>query len=311
MKIAVLIPCYNEELTVKSVVEDFRRAIPGAEIYVFDNNSKDRTAEIARSAGAIVVHSPRQGKGYVVQHMFDSVDADLYVMTDGDSTYPAAKAPELLEVQRATGADMVVGCRKVFLDQKVFRRFHRFGNDLVAGLISWLFGQKVTDVMSGFRVFTRRFVKTVPLRTAGFEIETEMTLQALAKGFSLREHAIEYGSRPEGSFSKLNTYQDGFLVLRLILVLFKDYKPLWFFMTIAALLACLSLASGYGPIMDFVHTGLVPKLPRAVLASALAILSALSGSVGLVLDTAHRYHLEDFALWRRSIENGMSKESSK
>ncbi|HZN04215.1 MAG TPA: glycosyltransferase family 2 protein [Candidatus Polarisedimenticolia bacterium] len=297
--VAVLIPCYNEEITVRKVVEDFRRALPGSAIYVFDNNSKDRTAAIAREAGALVVPSPRQGKGHVVRHMFQSVEAEAYLMVDGDATYPADQAERLLEAFRAGGVDMVVGARIESSEAGAFRRFHRFGNHLVARLIASLFRVPATDVMSGYRVFSRDFVKSIPLLSAGFEIETEMTLQAAAKGYVFREVPIDYGKRPEGSLSKLNTYSDGFLVLRTILLIFKDYKPLVFFTLLAGLFALLSIASGWGPVEDYMTTGLVPRFPRAILAAALGILAGVSLGVGFILDTLAKFQREQFELWRR------------
>jgi glycosyltransferase involved in cell wall biosynthesis len=297
--VAVLVPCYNEEITVGKVVADFRRALPGAAVYVFDNNSKDRTAELARAAGAIVVPSPRQGKGHVVRHMFAAIEADAYLMVDGDDTYPAAAAPQLLEVFSRGGIDMIVGARIERSATGAFRRFHRFGNHLVARLIAWLFRVPATDVMSGYRVFSRAFVKAVPLLSEGFEIETEMTLQASAKGYVFREVPIDYGVRPEGSVSKLSTYSDGFLVLRTILLIFKDYKPLIFFTALAALCAALSILCGWGPVQDYITTGFVPRFPRAILAAALGILSGISLGVGLILDTLAKFQRENFELWHR------------
>lgn len=297
--VAVLVPCYNEEITVRKVVEDFRRALPGAAIYVFDNNSKDRTAAIAREAGALVVPSPRQGKGHVVRHMFAIVEAEAYLMVDGDATYPADQAERLLEAFRAGGVDMVVGARIERSEAGAFRRFHRFGNHLVARLIASLFRVPATDVMSGYRVFSRDFVKSIPLLSAGFEIETEMTLQAAAKGYVFREVPIDYGKRPEGSTSKLNTYSDGFLVLRTILLIFKDYKPLVFFTLLALLFGALSIASGWGPVQDYMTTGKVARFPSAILAAALGILAGVSLGVGFILDTLAKFQREQFELWRR------------
>ncbi|HET8945721.1 MAG TPA: glycosyltransferase family 2 protein [Candidatus Polarisedimenticolia bacterium] len=297
--VAVLIPCYNEEVTIRKVVDDFRRALPAATIYVFDNNSRDRTAAIAREAGALVVPSPRQGKGHVVRHMFASVEAEAYLMVDGDDTYPADQAERLLEAFRSGGVDMVVGARIERSEAGAFRRFHRFRNHLVARLIASLFRVPATDVMSGYRVFSRDFVKSIPLLSSGFEIETEMTLQAAAKGYVFREVPTDYGKRPEGSLSKLNTYSDGFLVLRTILLIFKDYKPLVFFTVLAVLFSLLSVAAGWGPVQDYVTTGFVPRFPRAILAAALGILAGISLGVGLILDTLAKFQREQFELWRR------------
>ena len=303
-RIAVLIPCYNEELTVAGVVADFRAALPEAEILVFDNNSQDRTAALAAAAGARVITSPRQGKGYVVRHMFASVDADFYLMVDGDATYPAAAARRLLELVASGKADMAVGRRLTSHAAGAFRQFHTFGNHLVARLISALFGVQVTDVLSGYRAFSRDFVKSIPLLSAGFEIETEMTLQAISKNFTIVEADIDYGTRPAGSFSKLNTFSDGFRVLRSMFLIFKDYQPLVCFATVAVLLFVLSLLAGTPPILDYVRNDdhFVEHVPLAVLAAALGILGSLSLSIGLILDTLSKYHQENFALHRRLIQ---------
>lgn len=298
-RVAVLIPCRDEEVTVAAVVEEFRRVLQGASIFVYDNDSKDRTAERARAAGAIVVASPRRGKGHVVRHMFESVDADAYILVDGDGTYPAADAPRLLEALRKGDVDMVVGARVARPDAGAFRLFHRFGNRLVTGLIAALFRVSATDVMSGYRAFSREFVRTVPLLSGGFEIETEMTLQAVAKGYRFREVAVSYGRRPEGSRSKLDTFSDGFLVLRTVLIILKDYKPLYFFTCTAVLFALLSVAAGWGPVQDYMRTGLVPRFPSAILAAALAVLAGISLGVGLILDTLAKYQREQFEQWRR------------
>lgn len=301
-QVAVLVPCYNEELTVGKVVRDFRQALPDAAIYVFDNNSTDGTAELAKKAGAIVVSSRRQGKGNVVRHMFDVVDADWYVMVDGDDTYLADAAPRLIEEAERQGVDMMVGARLESNKEKSFRRFHRFGNHLITGLIRLLFRTHVTDVLSGYRVFSREFVKSIPLRSEGFAIETELTLQAVAKQFVLREIPIPYGERPEGSHSKLSTWSDGWIILQAIVFILKDFKPLVFFFSLGLLLVLASLAAGWAPITDFIETGMVPHFPRAILAAALGILAGLSFSVGLILETVHRYHVENFILWRKTLK---------
>jgi len=297
--VAVLVPCYNEELTVAKVVADFTQALPGAEILVYDNDSTDKTAILAQGAGAVVRRAPRRGKGNVVRQMFDEVDAQVYVMVDGDDTYPAAAAPDLVAELSRTGADMVVGVRMTSFTAGSFRRFHQLGNRLVAGLISRLFSSKVTDVLSGYRVFSREFVKSVPLTSQGFEIETELTLQALAKRFVISEVPIAYGRRPEGSRSKLNTYSDGFLVLKSIVMVFKDYKPLLFFSALSGLLLLVTLAAGLAPILDYVRARYVYHVPLAILASGTGILSALSLTIGLILHTITRYHNENFELLRR------------
>lgn len=298
---AVLIPCLNEELTVGQVVDDFRAALPGADVLVFDNGSSDATARVAREHGATVVFSPRRGKGNAVRHAFDAVDADVYLLVDGDGTYPAAAAPALIEALLETGAGMVVGTRLAAFGQGAFRRFHLAGNRALARLISWLFGVRVTDVFSGYRALSREFAQSVPLAASGFEIETEMTLQAVAKGFPIVELPIAYGARPEGSVSKLSTWSDGWLILKAIFTIFRDYKPLPFFWSLSLLLAMASAAAGSVPIADYYRTRLVEHLPLAVLATGLGVLAAILFGIGLILDTTRRYHDETFRLHRRML----------
>lgn len=301
-RIAVVIPCFDEAPTIGKVVRDFARALPGATIYVFDNNSTDDTAEVARRAGAWVVPSPRQGKGNVVRHMSAVVDADVYVLVDGDDTYPADAAPELLERFWHEGVDMLVSTRLAHARDGAFRVFHRLGNRVVSRLISALFSAQVTDVLSGYRLLSRTLVRLVRLRATGFEVEAELTLQALAKGFAILEVPTDYGRRPEGSHSKLDTWSDGYLILKCVFLIFKDYKPLLFFSAIAGLLAVASLVAGSAPILDFLRTGLVLHIPRAILAAALGTLATLSLAVGLILDTISKYHAETIDLWRQEIE---------
>jgi glycosyltransferase involved in cell wall biosynthesis len=300
--VAVLVPCLNEELTIAAVVADFKKHLPGARIYVFDNRSTDRTAEVARAAGATVVFSPRRGKGNVVRHMFAAVDATAYVMVDGDDTYPAVAAPELVAAQAQSHADMVVGTRLSQHGEGSFRRFHLFGNRLVARLISRMFKVDVTDVLSGYRVFSRDFAKSVPLIASGFDIEVELTMQAAAKGFLIKEVPISYKERPEGSTSKLNTYRDGMLVLRAIFTVFKDFKPLAFFTSMSAALALASLLAGFAPIKDYYEDHYVYHVPLAILAASLGILAFLTLSIGLILDTVGRYHRENFEFWRMVLK---------
>lgn len=308
-RIAVLLPCYNEEITVFKVVKDFQKALPEADIYVFDNCSKDKTAQIAREAGAKVVYSPHQGKGNVVRHMFDTVEADIYLMCDGDDTYPAENAPRLISLLQEEGLDMVIGSRMEHFEGAAFRQFHQFGNHLVAFLISTLFPTQVTDVLSGLRVFSPHFVKTVPLFSRGFQIETEMTLQAVAKNFRIKEIPINFRNRPEGSFSKLNTFSDGILVIRAILMIFKDYRPLVFYTLLGFLFVALSLLAGYLPIMDYYQTRYVSHVPLAILAASLGVLSILSLMAGLILDTVSKYHHENFLvtqkLFKLKSRNGL------
>lgn len=299
--VAVLIPCFNEEMTIGKVVTDFRNALPGAKIYVFDNNSTDKTDIIAREAGATVVYSYRQGKGNVVKHMFNDLDAEIYLMVDGDDTYPASAAPELIAKFREEHIDMLVGVRMSNYEMSSFRKFHKFGNHLVAYLISRLFSANITDVLSGYRVFSKSFVKSVPLMTGGFEIETEMTLQALAKNFVIKEVPVQYGERPEGSYSKLNTFFDGYKVLKSIFIIFKDYKPLIFFSSLSGLMCLISIVSGYLPISDYINRGYVYHVPLAILATGTGILAALCLGIGLILDTIAKYHNESFGLFRRLL----------
>jgi glycosyltransferase involved in cell wall biosynthesis len=303
--VAVLIPCYNEEQTIGRVVTDFRRVLPDARIFVFDNASNDRTAEIAKGVNADVVFSPHRGKGNVVRHMFEAVDADVYVMVDGDSTYDPQAAPSLIRCVTESTADMAVGARMSSYGTTAFRRFHTFGNHLVSRLISWLVGIRVTDVLSGYRAFSREFVKTVPLMSGGFEIETELTLQAAAKRFRIVEQPTVYGGRPPGSHSKLSTFSDGMLILKAIFSIFKDYKPQLFFSTLAVLFAIASALAGILPIRDFYETRYVSHVPLAILAAAFGVLAVTTGGIGLVLGTVNRYHNETFVLWRRQL--GRSK----
>lgn len=300
-KVAVLIPCFNEALTIGKVVKDFRDALPGATIYVYDNNSNDGTGDAAREAGAIVRKEYRQGKGNVVRTMFREVDAHIYLMVDGDDTYPAGDGRGLLEPVVAGEADMVVGTRMVRYTDKAFRRFHVFGNNLVVALINILFRSSIHDCLSGYRAFSRTFVKTIPVISSGFEIETEMTTHALDKGFAIREVPIDYGKRPEGSASKLNTIKDGMLILKTVFRLFKDYRPLAFFSAISAVLFAAGLGSGIPVILEFLDTGLVPRFPTAILASALVVLSVLMFSVGLILDTIVRHQRESYELWVKNV----------
>jgi len=288
VRIAVLIPCHNEALTVAKVVADFRAALPQAVIYVFDNASSDDTAALARAAGARVIPVPAKGKGNVVRSMFRDVDADVLLMVDGDDTYPADHAERLLAPVLAGSADMVVGTRLEAHADSAFRRFHGFGNRLVRTVISQLFGTRIADVLSGYRAFNRRFVRSMPVLSQGFEIETEMTVFALAQGMVLQEVPVPYGTRPEGSHSKLNTFRDGFRVLRTILFLYKDYRPLLFFGLIATACILAGLAFGSIVVREFALTGLVTHPSTAVLAVALILVAMLSLATGLILDTVNR-----------------------
>lgn len=286
-RIAVILPCYNEEAAIGQTVAAFRASLPGAAIYVYDNNSRDRTVEVAREAGAIVRTERMQGKGNVVRRMFADVDADIYVMADGDATYDAAAAPAMIAKVLDEGLDMVVGTR-VHEAADAYRRGHVLGNRAMTGLLSRLFGRSFTDIFSGYRVFSRRFVKSFPVLSAGFEIETEISVHALELKMPVGEVETRYLARPEGSASKLSTYRDGFRIARTILTLYRIEKPMLFFGWIAALLALLALVLAVPLAITYAQTGLVPRFPTAILATGLVILSALSLFAGLILDTVVR-----------------------
>lgn len=299
MKIAILIPCYNEELTISKVIKDFKKILPDADVYVYDNNSKDRTSEIALKSGAIVVREKRQGKGNVVRSMFRDIDADYYVMVDGDDTYPAEFVEELLKPIISGEADMTIGDR---LSNGTYtsenkRAFHNFGNNLVKSLIGKLFKNDINDIMTGYRAFNKFFVKTMPVLSEGFEIETEMSIHALDKKFLLKEIPIDYRDRPEGSSSKLNTYKDGIKVLRTILSLFKDYKPLPFFSILALISFIVGLLVGVPVISEFIRTDFITKIPSAVLASGLVLVSVLLLTNGLILDTLVKQNKQNYELF--------------
>lgn len=286
-KVAVLIPCYNEAVTIGKVVDDFKRVLPDADIYVYDNNSKDDTAAIAEDHGAIVRTEPRQGKGNVVRQMFREIDADYYIMVDGDDTYPAEAAPRLLEPLMNDTADMTVGDRlsNGTYGKENDRAFHGFGNNLVRWLIKVIYGYAFDDVMTGYRAFNRIFVKTMPVLSEGFQIETELSIHAVDKRFRITDVPIDYRDRPEGSYSKLSTFGDGAKVLRAIASLFKDHKPMAFFGWLALILIVLGLIAGIPVIAEYFQTGLVPRFPTAILAIALVICGALSFTAGIILDT--------------------------
>ncbi|MBC2668152.1 glycosyltransferase family 2 protein [Novosphingobium piscinae] len=286
-KIAVLLPAYNEEAAIAQTVAAFRQALPAAEIYVYDNRSTDRTAEIAAAAGAIVRSETLRGKGSVVRRMFADVDADYFVMADGDCTYDAAAAPVMVERCRAECLDMVVGCR-VSQDEAAYRSGHRFGNRLLTTILSYFFGRSFTDILSGYRVFSRRFVKTFPAFAAGFEIETEISVHALRMRMPVAEVETAYFARPEGSSSKLSTYRDGVRILSTILNLVRLERPLLFFGLIAAFLAIVAVLLAIPLVNTYLATGLVPRLPTAVLSASLTVLAALVGFTGLILDTVVR-----------------------
>ncbi|WP_315738367.1 MULTISPECIES: glycosyltransferase family 2 protein [unclassified Bradyrhizobium] len=287
MRIAVLVPCYNEEAAVATVVRDFKQALPTATVYVYDNNSKDRTIEVARAAGAEVRSERRQGKGHVVRRMFADVDADIYVLVDGDATYDAPSAPGMIARLVSERLDMVVGLR-VDQEQAAYRMGHRTGNWMLTSFLAEVFGQAFKDILSGYRVFSRRFVKSFPVLSDGFEIETELTVHALELALPVAEVATPYYARPEGSVSKLNTWRDGFRILGTILKLYRSEKPLRFFSAIGIFLALVSIGFAIPIFVTYIETGLVPRLPTAVLSMGLMIMALLSASSGLVLDTVTR-----------------------
>lgn len=286
-RVAVLVPCYNEEAAVATVVADFRKALPSAEIFVYDNNSKDRTAEVARAAGAVVRSERRQGKGHVVRRMFADIDADIYVLVDGDATYDAPSAPDMIDRLVNDHLDMVVGFR---VDQSVaaYRPGHRTGNWMLTSFLANVFGEAFKDILSGYRVFSRRFVKSFPVLSDGFEIETEFTVHALELALPVTEVETPYYARPEGSVSKLNTWRDGFRILGTILKLYRSEKPLRFFTAISIFLVLISIGFAIPVLVTYLETGLVPRLPTAVLSMGLMIVAVLSVSSGLVLDTVTR-----------------------
>lgn len=303
MKTAVLIPCYNEELTIEKVVKDFKRELPDAEIYVYDNNSKDKTSEIAQKAGAIVKKEYRQGKGNVVRSMFRDIDADYYIMVDGDDTYPAEFVHKLLEPIINNEADMTIGDR---LSNGTYksenkRAFHNLGNNMVRNLINRLFNSNINDIMTGYRAFNAYFVKNIPVLSPGFEIETEMSIHALDKKFLIKEIPIDYRDRPNGSESKLNTFSDGLKVVKTIFLLYKDYRPFIFFLFIAGILFALGLITGIPVIVEFLRTRYIKKVPSAILAVGFIVLSNLFFVSGVILDTIvkqlrqmYELHLNNF-----------------
>ncbi len=309
MKIVIMIPCYNEAGTVAKVIADFRRELPKAEIHVYDNASDDETARESLDAGASVTYEARRGKGNVVRAMFRDIDADIYIMVDGDDTYPAEAVHKLIEPIICKQADMVVGDRltsKSYEDTHQ-RMFHRFGNKLVRNIINKLFNVQMCDIMSGYRAFNAFFVKTIPVLSKGFEIETEMTLHALDKAFNIKEIQIDYRERPPGSISKLSTIRDGIKVLKTLFWVFKDFKPLLFFTFLSMLFMTLSLISGIMPVLDYVIYQYVHHVPLAILAVGLMILSMFFFSVGLILDTVAKFQKHEYELYlNRYIETHKS-----
>ena len=296
-KIAVLIPCYNESKTIAKVVSDYKAALPEADIYVYDNNSTDGTGEIARNAGAIVRHEWRQGKGNVIRSMFREIDADCYLMIDGDDTYPAENAREMCNLVLEKGVDMVVGDRlssTYFQENK--RPFHNIGNKIVRKGVNLIFNSHVTDIMTGYRAFSKLFVKHFPVLSKGFEIETEMTIHALDKNFLIEQIPITYRDRPDGSASKLNTYTDGFKVIMTVFKLFRDYKPFLFFSLLASALAFVALIMFIPVFIEYLHTGLVPRFPTLIVSGFLMMLAMLLWIGGLILEVVVKKHRQLYEL---------------
>ena len=297
MTIAVLIPCYNEAKTIAKVVRDYRAALPEADIYVYDNNSTDHTDEIAREAGAIVRYEYRQGKGNVIRSMFREIDADCYLMIDGDDTYPAENAREMVNLVLERKVDMVVGDRlsaTYYTENK--RPFHNLGNWLVKGLVNTIFKGSVSDIMTGYRAFSYQFVKSFPVLSKGFEIETEMTIHALDKNLSVQSVQVEYRDRPADSPSKLNTYSDGMKVLRTIVRLYKEYRPMSFFGLLAALMALVSVILFIPIFAEYLHTGLVPRFPTLIVCGVMGTMALLLWVCGLILDTVAKKHRQLFEI---------------
>lgn len=296
-KIAVLIPCYNESLTIEKVVKDYKKTLPEADIYVYDNNSKDHTDEIAKKAGAIVRYEYRQGKGNVIRTMFREIDADCYLMIDGDDTYPAENAREMCDLILEKKADMVIGDRlssTYFTENK--RPFHNLGNRLVRYSINKLFGNQIKDIMTGYRAFSYEFVKGFPVLSKGFEIETEMTIHAVDKNYKLVEIPVSYRDRPKGSVSKLNTYKDGFKVLRTIASLFKEYKPGIFFGLFASIFLLISLILGVPVFLEYFETGLVPRFPSLIVSGIFLIVALLLWITGIILGVIAKKHRQLYEL---------------
>ncbi len=293
-RIAILIPCLNEELTVGEVIASFKRELPGAVAYVFDNRSTDRTAEVAAAAGAVVMYEPRAGKGYVVQSMFQRVDADVYVMVDGDGTYPSKAVHALIEPVLNDEADMVVGSRLHAGANSEFRALNRWGNRFFLWVVRMVFRVRVTDLLSGYRAFSRQFVKRLPLLTGGFETETELTIKALDRGFRIREIPVDLVPRPEGSFSKIRIAGDGLRIVGTIVGMLRDYKPLTFFGGLGALSLGLAMIPGAIVIVEFLHTRYITHVPSAILAVGLVLSGLLLVAVGLILHTvvAHSQELQ-------------------
>lgn len=309
-KIAVLIPCYNEAQTIEKVIKDYKQVLPDATIYVYDNNSRDETASIAQKAGAVVRHEYRQGKGNVIRTMFREIDADCYLMIDGDDTYPAENAKEMCDLVLSGKADMVIGDRlssTYFTENK--RPFHNFGNRIVRFSINKLFHNEIKDIMTGYRAFSYEFVKGFPVLSKGFEIETEMTIHAVDKNFKLVEIPVNYRDRPAGSVSKLNTYKDGFKVLKTIATLFKEYKPGMFFGLIAALFLLISLILGVPVFLEYFETGLVPRFPSLIVAGISLVIALLLWISGVILSVIVKKHRQLYELYLNQVMQNDKKSN--
>ena len=307
-KIAVLIPCYNEAKTIEKVVKDYKSVLPNADIYVYDNNSTDKTDEIATKAGAIVRYEYRQGKGNVIRTMFREIDADCYLMIDGDDTYPKENAKEMCDLVLSGKADMVIGDRlssTYFTENK--RPFHNLGNKMVRFLINKLFNNNIKDIMTGYRAFSYEFVKSFPVLSKGFEIETEMTIHAVDKNFKLIEVPVTYRDRPEGSVSKLNTYSDGFKVLKTIASLFKEYKPASFFNIISIICLIIALILGVPVVIEYFNTGLVPRFPTLIVSGIALLVALLLCITGIILQVIVKKHKELYELYLNLINKKESK----
>lgn len=311
-KIAVLIPCYNEELTIEKVVKDFKKELPTADIYVYDNNSKDNSAKLAKKAGAIVVSEIRQGKGNVVRSMFRDIEADCYLMVDADDTYPASDAKKMCELILESNYDMVVGDRlssTYFTENK--RPFHNFGNKIVRFLINFLFKSKIEDIMSGYRAFSYEFVKSYPVLSKKFEIETEMTIHAIDKNFKVKTIPINYKDRPEGSVSKLNTYKDGIMVIKTIGELVKEYKPTLFFTVCSAIFIIISLILGIPVFIEYFETGLVPKFPSLIVSMISLVIALLLFITGMILEVIAKKHNQQYELYLNLLRSNKNEEVRK
>lgn len=299
LTVGFVVPCLNEELTVAHVVRDCLTHVPQATVYVYDNNSTDKTSEIARQAGAVVIPAPRPGKGEVIRQAFAELSEDVLIILDGDGTYPASVAPAMIQSLSGGRHDMVVCTRQPKADARAYPRFHQLGNRMFSWFVSFLAGKKVSDVFSGYRAVTREFYETVPLDSKGFEIESELTLKAHSRGFQVKELAGAYGERPAGSHSKLRTFRDGFRILSFIFLMMRDCRPLPFFTATAMLCFVLSLIAGIAPIMDYMKYQFVFTVPRAVLAASLMVMAMMFFAVGLILDSQIRHLREQSRLIRR------------